>query len=68
MKEWALFKLTQASAWIGAFLILAMILHLPHWVFFTAGVALILVDDAQIEGAAKKLAPGVVSWLKELDL
>lgn len=66
MKKWLIAQLTQLSAWIGFSMIVGAILHLPYWVFFSSGLALVLTNDTQLQALCAKIAPGLAKRIDEI--
>lgn len=53
LKKYIAAQLTQISAYLGVFMMVAALFHLPYFWIFIAGLALLLTDD---EWCQKKMS------------
>lgn len=65
MRKYLINQLTQITAWIGAFIVLAEIIRLPDYMTMFFGMLLILVDDEIVKGWCEKMRPSIEAKLKD---
>lgn len=64
MKKWFLLQLTETTAWIGLFVILAA-LFLPRSYIVILGAILIAVDDNIVKKWIAKISPRLAAKIEE---
>lgn len=64
MKKWFLLQLTETTAWIGLFVILAA-LFLPRSYIVFLGIVLIAVDDNIVKKWIAKISPRLAAKIEE---
>lgn len=65
MKKWILLQLTETTAWVGLFVILAAIFA-PRSYIIVLGVILIAVDDNIVKNWIAKISPKLAAKIEEL--
>lgn len=64
MKKWFVAQLTQITAWLGVFLMVAALFDFPNLVVFVTGLALLLTDDVWFQKKMTEWSPALKKILE----